>query len=373
MNFQLCHDAGGDMWPMKQLRVRLPAGRSWQIKARGLVFVLLTLITASAALHTGNNLVFLVLAALLSTLLISNLISRLSLAGLEFDFRLPEHISARRTIGAQLIVRNCKRWMPSFSAYVTGAGESVFAQPVYFPLLPGGATAEETVQVSFTRRGLHREPGFEVSTCFPFGFLEHRTPVPMRREILVYPCLDPQPGFEEFLSAIEGEIETYYHGRGHDFYRIRPYEAFESARHVDWKATARTGTLQVREFAKEQDPLIEIFVDLNVPEQSRPWFERAVECCAFITWSLAAKEMQLHFRSQNFQITVPATGDVYTILKYLALVEPRPGSLPVEPGAENSFQIVFTAQPEKITQSGWSPTRVVAPSNLPENFTTSPS
>ena len=44
-------------------------------------------------------------------------------------------------------------------------------------------------------------------------------------------------------------MEMIQRGRGHDFYRIRPYETLESARHVDWKATAHTRDLQVREYA----------------------------------------------------------------------------------------------------------------------------
>src|SRR5438270_6641202 len=35
--------------------------------------------------------------------------------------------------------------------------------------------------------------------------------------------------------------------------------AFESARHVDWKATAHVRSLQVREFAREQEQTVEVF------------------------------------------------------------------------------------------------------------------
>ncbi len=137
------------------------------VKIKGAVFVVLTVGIAIAAVHTGNNLLFLVVAALLSTLLVSSFISRLSLAGLELDFRLPEHISARRAFGAKILVRNCKGWAPSFSVRVAGPEDSVFSTPLYFPVLPGGATLEETVEVRFARRGLHMESGFEVSTSFP--------------------------------------------------------------------------------------------------------------------------------------------------------------------------------------------------------------
>ena len=50
--------------------------------------------------------------------------------------------------------------------------------------------------------------------------------------------------------SLRGDIDSWFRGHGHDFYRIRPsYEALEGARHGIWKATAHTGALHVREFA----------------------------------------------------------------------------------------------------------------------------
>lgn len=346
------------MW--RRLLSLLKAGIRRQTTTGGMLFALALLLVAVTAVVSANNLLFLILAAMLSTWLVSNFISRLSLAGLELDFNLPEHVSARREFPARIFVRNGKRWMPSFSVRVAGTGGSVFSSPLYFPMLPGGVTLEETVDVRFSRRGRHREDGFQFSTSFPFGFLERHAQVTLRRDVLVYPCLDPQPGFEELLTTISGEIVAHYRGRGHDFHRIRPYVAFESARHVDWKATAHTGELQVREFAREQEPLVEIFLDLNAVETHREWFEHAVECCAFVTWHVVQREARVRFSSQEFQTSVPATGDVYTILKYLALVVPKRAKPPAGPYDESSFQIVFTATPQLYTD-GWDHARFVSP------------
>jgi len=43
---------------------------------------------------------------------------------------------------------------------------------VYFPLIAGGATLEETVEVRFPKRGAYRQNSFAFSTSSPFGFLE---------------------------------------------------------------------------------------------------------------------------------------------------------------------------------------------------------
>jgi uncharacterized protein (DUF58 family) len=333
--------------------------------AGGLLFTAALVAVAVAAAVTGNNLLFLILAAMVSTLMISNLISRLSLAGLELDFRMPEHVSARRKFPARILVRNTKRWMPSFSVRLAGIGDSIFSA-LYYPVLPGGQTLEQIVDVEFARRGIHREDGFQFSTAFPFGFLERHAQVALRREILVYPCMNPQPGFDELLSAMSGEVTAHYRGRGHDFHRIRPYELFESARHVDWKATAHTGTLQIREFAREQEPLVEILLDLEVPDQHQGWFEHALECCAYLTWHLTLREARVRFASQEMATTVPATGDIYSILKYLALVAPRSAGPAPNPVEDGSFHVVFTADARKYEQTGWSRAHFVAPETAPE-------
>jgi hypothetical protein len=151
---------------------------------------------------------------------------------------------------------------------------------------------------------------------------------------------------------------------GRDFYRIRPYEAFESARHVDWKATAHTGDLQVREFARDQEQTVELFLDLEAPDGFEEWFEHAVDCCAFLSWWLAGKAMGIHFRTQDFDFRLPEEGDIYTILKYLAVVERKAGKPPEAPADETSFPIVLTASPGRFGDVAWAAARVIGPEVL---------
>jgi hypothetical protein len=228
----------------------------YKVTRAGLLFVLAILAIGFAAIASANNLLFLIVAAMLATLLISGFVSRLCLAGLELDFLVPEHVPAGRHVPGKLFVRNQKWLMPSFSVRVEAVrspDSPSLKSGVYFPLIASHATLEETVEVRFPRRGIYRQNGFAFSTSFPFGFLEKSARVTLRRETLVYPSLDPHPGFDDLLFGIDGEIETHYRGLGKDFYRIRPYEVLESAHHVDWKASAHVGVLQVREFAREQE------------------------------------------------------------------------------------------------------------------------
>ena len=123
-----------------------------------------------------------------------------------------------------------------------------------------------------------------ISTKFPFGFLRKSTTVALRRETIVYPALEPRDGMEVLLDSISGEIESHSRGDGRDFYRIRPYEAQDSARHVDWKSSAHTGGLQVREFTRDQQRTVEIFFDRRIAPGQQQRFEELVENCAFLVW-----------------------------------------------------------------------------------------
>src|SRR5260370_25366811 len=115
---------------MKNWFRALQRGVKYRVTRGGFLFILAVTLIAAAAIASANNLLFLVLATMLSVLLVSGLVSRLGLAGLELDFALPEHISAGPAIAASLAARNLNLGMPSFSGHFAGvAAETVSSRP----------------------------------------------------------------------------------------------------------------------------------------------------------------------------------------------------------------------------------------------------
>jgi uncharacterized protein (DUF58 family) len=322
-----------------------------------LAFTALILMVGVGAFASANNLLFLLLAAMLATMLVSGLVSRLSLAGLEVKLLLPEHVFAKQRLPARLQLVNLKQWMPSFSILLGSSDTEESPLRIYFPILPGGAALEAMTTVFFKTRGLHGDTQYQFTTRFPFGFTERRLQVRLRREVLVYPSITAKEGFEDLFFSLAGELDAHSRGIGQDFYRIRPYEMTESARHLDWKATAHTGDLQIREFAREEDTLVEIFLDRCIGAQDKPWLEAAIECCAFLCWKLAGRNARLRFVSQQADIRVPEDGDVYTILKFLAKAEPVTGRAHTYPHEATSFQIVFSLDAKRAQEDGWTGAR----------------
>ena len=147
----------------------------------------------------------------------------------------------------------------------------------------------------------------------------------------------------EVLPMITGELETNQRGRGSDLYRIRDYEPEDSARHVDWKATAKSGELKVREYTREDERRLCIIFDNPAPGVlDAPHYERAINLSASIAWHFYQENSELSFAAPSLAGNV----DVYRFLEYLALAAPSasPDFLSTlgEPG---QYNIIITACP----------------------------
>ena len=125
------------------------------------------------------------------------------------------------------------------------------------------------------------------------------------------------------------------------------------------------GALQIREFAREQEQTVEVFLDRDIAPQFDAWFEHAINCCAFLCWRLSSRGTSIHFRAQGFDFRQPLDGDIYTILKYLALVYPQRGNVLEAPLEETSYQVVFTPSPARFVAAGWITARILGPEALP--------
>jgi uncharacterized protein (DUF58 family) len=345
----------------------------YRITAGGVLYFFAVFLVGTASFLTANNLLFLLFSALLAILLVSGFVSRLMLSGLELELLLPEHVWAGTAAPARIRLRNLKRITPSFSLELAGqrSAESgpppILTAPVYFPVIPGRATLEAAVDVTFPHRGRHKENVFLIGTRFPFGFLRKTTTLALQRETLVYPAPEPFPGAEAIAGyAGSADQEAAMRGPGRDFYRIRPYESGDSARHIDWKSTAHTGLMHIREFSRDHHGIVEIYLDRRTAAGKTSEFETTVGRCAWLVSRLGSgdsrsRRASLLFQSQGFTHLAAGEADFYVILKYLALVEPLiavTSAVTSDPGSESHLQvagvrIVFSARPEDFQSTGW--------------------
>jgi uncharacterized protein (DUF58 family) len=356
----------------------------YRISRAGWIYIGATLLVALAALNTGNNLLFLILACLISVILMSGILSSISLAGVELRIELPEHIFAGQTVGANVELRNEKLMFPSFAlrveATVAPGAAAVLEKPVFFPFLPRQERVKQSVPVTFLRRGLHVQDSFRIVTRFPFGFLQKTRRVALKSEALVYPSVETSSELMDMFPGIEGSIESHSKGRGQDLYALREYVPTDSVRHVHWKASARTGSLMVREFAREDDRRVLLVLDpysggadRDSGETADQRFERAVDLCAGIAWHFYERDAQLEFRGAGIETRLaPAEENIFAILRYLAVAEAeKPGSesglLKELAASPDLFKLIVTSRPRgTIAADLWHSSYVVFLESLEE-------
>ncbi|HXC47007.1 MAG TPA: DUF58 domain-containing protein [Candidatus Sulfotelmatobacter sp.] len=356
----------------------------YRITRDGWIYILGIVLVALAAINTGNNLLFLILASLIASILMSGILSSITLAGVELKLHLPEHIFAGQSMRATVELRNEKLTLPSFSLRVEAAktkdqpAAAMLETPVYFPYLPRQQSVKQHVPLLFPQRGVYRQEAFKIVTRFPFGFLQKARRMDLAAEALVYPAVAASSEFLEVLPGLQGAMESHAKGRGQDLYALRGYLPNDSARHVHWKASARFGALMVREFAREDDCRVLLVFDpqspaaaATPPSSEKESFERAVTFCAALAWNFHERSALLEFRSAEASTPpAPASENIFAILRHLALVQPiapnsRPELLNQLAADPNSFKIIVTSQPRgSIPAELWNTSYIVFASDL---------
>ena len=90
----------------------------YDVTREGMVYLAIVLVIAVAALNTGNNLLFIVVSAMLAAIIVSGVASAAILRSLELDVGLPEHVFAGESVLVRLSLNNLRRWLPSLSVSV---------------------------------------------------------------------------------------------------------------------------------------------------------------------------------------------------------------------------------------------------------------
>ncbi len=319
-------------------------GLSIEVTTGGVIFVVILVIVAFAAWNTGNNLLFMVFSIMLSTIFVSWAAARAALRDLTVSARFPDHIFAGEPAEVLVTVRNAKLLLPSFSILVEMRG--TFDRPValskkrrrarsrkitlgYFIYVPHRSAGEQSIEQIFPRRGHVLVNGFEISTRFPFGFFRHRRRLGARDvDIVVYPKPEAVADEVNLLPLNTGQTPSLRRGAGHDLLLLRDYQPRDDLRHIDWKATARSRRLTVREFTAEDERRITIVLDTRLTddideENFRIRFESGVTQTASLVQHFiderAEVSMVLGMERGRF-----GTGQehLYACFRRLALVQP---------------------------------------------------
>lgn len=371
------------------------AGLPIEITGGGGIFLIILAVVGFAAWNTGNNLLFMIFSLLCSTVFVGGVAARASLRDLIVSARFPDHIFAGEAAPVIVMLRNAKRVLPSFSILVEARGpveppkdagrrrkKHFVKRPLaYFTYVPHHAAAEQRVEQLFTSRGHQLITGFELSTRFPFGFFRFRRRLRARDvDIVVYPKPEAIGDELHLLPAYAGRMASARRGVGQDLFSLRDYHPQDDLRHIDWKATARSRNLTVREFTAEDERRITIVLDTrDLADAGEENFVARFELGVIQTASLLK-----HFVDERAEVRLMLGDDLgrygsglkhlYDCLRRLALVSPRKqngegelstlGSDPASVKDDNAFDedyaIVLTTAPQgSIPPRVWRASHVI--------------
>lgn len=114
-------------------------------------------------------------------------------------------------------------------------------------------------------RGYYRFGPAMLTTGDLFGFAAREREFPVLDRLIVYPRVLPvsafgMPARQPFgdARAVRQLVEDPFLVAG-----VRPYTPGESPRRIHWRASARTGTLQVKAYERSASPAVALFLDTN--------------------------------------------------------------------------------------------------------------
>lgn len=367
----------------------------FEFTAGGAVMLGLLMIVGFSAWNSGNNLLFLVLSFLAAAMVVGFFAGNICLKKLDVKMRFPETIFAGQETTILVSIHNRKRLFPSYSVVAEVRGREReksavlddlkkilpdrlaerLARPAilrrtlsYFVHIPRNSSVENKGSHIFLTRGRFIIKDFELSTRFPFGFFRHRRRLAAREtELIVFPQLEPLSAGIVSAPLDAGKLVADKRGSGQDLLAMRDYQPNDDLRRIDWKATARSQNLMVREFAAEDERKVTIFFDTRVPTEGgklmtlrekieaensghgmiqSPRFETAVSQTAALAAHLCNTDAEVRLITP-FETGSFGTGSrhLHECLKRLAVIEPQIQTTD-EPAATFDLDEVLDDTPE---------------------------
>ncbi len=248
----------------KRLRLWLRPPRTLRVTRSGRTYLAITLGIGLGALNTGNNLLFLVLGLLLSTIVVSGVMSELCLRHLRLQRLPPTAVFAGEPFSL--------RWSISSSgagafALTLSEAEGELSGEGRCAYLPSGVERIVRARVVAPGRGPVVLTGIRVTTEFPLGLFAKSRFFEHPGTVLVFPKRSRAHGHSSAASRDQSGEQgrnDRLDGSG-DVADFRELALGDDARRIHWKKSATAGKLlrTLREREEGSTYVLRIPPDLN--------------------------------------------------------------------------------------------------------------
>jgi uncharacterized protein (DUF58 family) len=274
-----------------------------------------------AAINTGNNLLYLLVGAILGFIVLSSWLSEKTIQRLEIQRRVPRGVTVGHPVRISYHVWNRKKRIPTLATFLTEAG---LPGSAFLSRVGAGDTATVKSENHFIHRGVYPLDALTLSTAFPFGMFTKKRDVHLPGELVIWPRSDRQVslplspgghGRPRQVAAVQGAA-----GARGEYRSLREYRPGDDPNDIHWRSTARRGQPVVKEYDQDAGEALWFCLDTRTEPGERA--EGAIQTVA----SLAATAVS---EGRRFAVATPhrqvepgqGSGQLERVLDLLARVD----------------------------------------------------
>lgn len=285
------------------------------------MFTLGALAVGFAAINTGNNLLYLLVGAMLGFIVLSSWLSEKTIQRLEIRRRVPRGVTVGKPVRISYHVSNHKSRLPTLATFLSEDG---LPGSAFIPRVLAGETETVKSENHFVHRGVYALSTLTISTAFPFGMFTKERDLKIPGELMIWPRADrpvtlpSSPGGSgrpQELATLAGTA-----GARGEYRSLREYRPGDDPKDIHWRSTARRGKPVVKEYDLDAGEALWLCLDTRTEPGERA--EGALETVA----SMAALAMS---GGKRFAVATPrhqvepghGTGHLERVLDVLARTE----------------------------------------------------
>lgn len=284
-----------------------------KITKAGYIYIALTIFLGISAVNTGNNLVYLIVAALLSFMGISGFFGKRNLSKIDIDIEFPQEIYANKEFPLKIRLKNNRGFLPVFLMRV-----KIDQYETLFPFIDKKRDSVKYINISFKKRGKYEIKNIHICSVFPFNFFIRCRRLNKPFEFIIF----PEPKRCELMSSFErerlskGERHTDKAGFESEILSIREYIHGDPFKYINWKATAKTGELKTKELSSLAfQPIV-----IDFEKSAIRSIEEKISCITYTILQLLKKNIPVGLKmGDKFYKPDISNSHKISILKELAL------------------------------------------------------
>ena len=166
--------------------------------------------------------------------------------------------------------------------------------PVLFPYIRGGTREQRVIEMTFPERGVQTIRDVRIASVYPFNFFVRYRTIPLKETCTVFPhpiSSAEIPGMD-LNPRHRGDHSQERRGYDGEMLAIRAYLTGDSVRYINWKASARSGSLKTNELAAAytETSVIE-FEKIMIPD-----LEMKLSCLTYLIISQCRKNRPIGLR-----------------------------------------------------------------------------